>query len=399
MKRLLLTIIMSLTICMTFNACAQKENDPEETVEEDIKTESKKDKKKDKDKKKKETEEEVTPEAKETDTEKEKAPDVDYEAVYAPIIDQIRDDLQGGYDPDIQYDQLPVGIMEQFVYGDTNDMLRSFGYKIIDVNEDNIPELLIGRNDDYSQYGEKDRCYIVAGYSYDGSETYQFLEGWTRNAYYWLGDGRFFYFGSGGAAISIFGECRLDKDSKEFVWKDYYFSDDKKDGSIAYYHNTTGKFDTSASEEIDKSGDEFWEMADSYDFKLLDLIPFGGSDVWAVWADDVVDDSTNYISYEPENIAEYTTHVLFYVKEDVKNFKIVELFAKNISDDGHIEFLYEERFKLDTLTPDKPVCAGMNFYGTIPNNGYMYTDNEGNDHLFVLEQSGKDGSLYVWEYK
>ncbi len=399
MKRLLLALIMSLTICMTFNACAQKENDTEETVEEESKTESKKEKKKDKDKKKKETAEEVTPEVTDKDTEKDSEPDVDYEAVYAPVIDRIRTTIENGFDPDKEYANIPTGIIEQLMYADKNEMLASFGYEIIDVNEDGIPELLIGRNDDYSEYGEEDRCYIVAGYSYDGAETYQFLEGWVRSAYWWLGDGNFFYFGSGGAATSIFGECYLDKDSKNFIWKDYYFSDDKSDGTIAYYHNTSGEFDASASDEIDKTGEEFWELANSYEFKLLDLTPFGGSQVSVVWADDVVDESTEYISYEPENTAEYTTHVLFSVKEDVKNFKIVELFTKNIDDDGHIEFLYEERFKLDMLTKDKPVCAGINFYGSIPNNGFMYTDKDGNDHLFVIDQSGKDGSLYIWEYK
>ena len=77
----------------------------------------------------------------------------------------------------------------------------------------------------------------------------------------------------------------------------------------------------------------------------------------------------------------------------------LQLSVKNIDNDGNIEFLYEERYSLDTLTTDLPVCAGLVFPGDTPSNGFMYTDNDGNDHLFVLDVSGKDGSLYIWEYE
>ena len=57
-----------------------------------------------------------------------------------------------------------------------------------------------------------------------------------------------------------------------------------------------------------------------------------------------------------------------------------------------------EKYKLDKLTADTPVRAGLNFYGDTPNNGYMFTDDNGVDHLYVIEQSGMDGSLITWEY-
>ena len=82
---------------------------------------------------------------------------MDYEAVYAPVIDRIRTTIENGFDPEKEYANIPTGIIEQLMYADKNEMLTSFGYEIIDVNEDGIPELLIGRNDDYSEYGEEDQ--------------------------------------------------------------------------------------------------------------------------------------------------------------------------------------------------------------------------------------------------
>ena len=40
-----------------------------------------------------------------------------------------------------------------------------------------------------------------------------------------------------------------------------------------------------------------------------------------------------------------------------------------------------------------PIYAGMNFPGDLPNNGFIYTDENGKDRFFVISQSGEDGSL------
>ncbi|MBQ9234404.1 MAG: hypothetical protein IJ167_10295 [Lachnospiraceae bacterium] len=121
--------------------------------------------------------------------------------------------------------------------------------------------------------------------------------------------------------------------------------------------------------------------------------------VSAVWADDVVDNSTYYEEFVPENTSQYTTHVFFSVDKPVKDFKVLELFVKDVDDNGNIEFSYSELYEMEELTPEKPLVAGMTFNGTLPNNGYMYTDESGNERIFVLEESGMDGSLIVWQYK
>lgn len=334
----------------------------------------------------------------------------DVEAYY-PVLDEVYSLVVDGYDEDREYTYLSSGIMEEISYGQPENL----GLIFMDLNGDDSPELLVGKNGSSDGSETDDASIIYEGYTLKDGKATEFLAGWARSSYYWLGDDHFYYVGSGGAMSTSFGECHLGEEGEILIWDDFYFTDEKEAGEMGIYHNNSGVWDSAESEELTMSSDEFWAISEAYEFKMLEWTPITeytpssdydsyssskntNCEVTAIWADGVVDNSTNYYGYETPNSNEYTTHVLFSVTKEVKNFRIVELFVKNIDDDGNIEYLYEERYKLETLTPDMPVCAGLNFPGDTPNNGFMYTDSEGNDHLFVLEVSGKDGSLIVWEY-
>ena len=43
-------------------------------------------------------------------------------------------------------------------------------------------------------------------------------------------------------------------------------------------------------------------------------------------------------------------------------------------DDGTIRFTVEEIYNYGTTTPETPLLTGMEFIGTIPNNGISYVD-------------------------
>ncbi len=366
----------------------------------------KKDKKKNSDKKDKKDKD------KDKDKDKKKTDDTDYEAIYAPILKEVLDTIQNGYDYDAEYDYVLNGLMEEIMYGETDELLESIGYVIMDINKDKVPELLIGKNE---SFGDNDdiRSNVFNGYSCKDGKPVCFLDGWARSLHEWMGDGHFFYFGSGGAMLSAFGEAHLGKNVEELEWDDFYFTDEKNNGKLGFYHNTTGYWDVAKAEELKISEDSFWEIMDDYELEPLDWTPIGDykegstktgsvsnpSAVSVAWAEDVYDKYVKYTKYEPEDSADYTAHVIFSVDKKVKNFRIVELSVKNIDDDGNIEFLYEECFRKASLKPEKPIYAGLNFIGDFPNNGFMYTDGNGKDRLFVLEESGKDGSLVVWEYK
>lgn len=55
----------------------------------------------------------------------------------------------------------------------------------------------------------------------------------------------------------------------------------------------------------------------------------------------------------------------------------------------------EEICHYEVLDPNRPFIAGLYFYGSIPNNGISYVNEDGDTITFFLQQSGEDGSLYL----
>ena len=120
--------------------------------------------------------------------------------------------------------------------------------------------------------------------------------------------------------------------------------------------------------------------------------------VSAFWADDVLENYSSYDEFIPETSSQDLTKVLLSTDMEIADFKVLDMIVQDIDKNGNITFSYEERYSQDKLTPDKPLVVGLSFEGTMPNNGISYIDNNGNKRVFVLEESGKDGSIIVWEY-
>ncbi|MBR1472523.1 MAG: hypothetical protein IJ600_12900, partial [Lachnospiraceae bacterium] len=205
-----------------------------------------------------------TPAGTETDS---SAPAEDHEQVYAPVFSEMEDIFANGYDYDQDYVYLPTGLMEALMYRGTEEVQQSVGYLLRDINGDDIPELLIGENAADSM-GEGECAVVYGGYSIAEGAPCCFLDGYARSSYQWMGDGSFYYFGSGGASNSLFGECSLGADGKELVWKDFYFSEERN-GKPVYFHNTTGETDMQKSEELKISDEEFWGKMEGYRTQTL----------------------------------------------------------------------------------------------------------------------------------
>ena len=84
---------------------------------------------------------------------------------------------------------------------------------------------------------------------------------------------------------------------------------------------------------------------------------------------------------------------------EVKDFKLYEVSLADVDDDGNAVFDKTEVYITGSITPDKPLCAGMNFPGDTPHNAFEYKDDNGEIHFFVIDISGRDGSLVVTEQK
>ena len=195
-------------------------------------------------------------------------PDVDYEDVFAPVLDEARDIIKNGYDFDRDYDHSSEGLMERVMYPGDEDLSEVIGYYYKDFNGDDIPELLIGENAANEYDNPNDIAYIYGGYSCKDGKPVCFVEGWARNRQNYLGDGRFFNMGSGGAMNTCFGEWHLSEDGSEQVWDDFYFSqEDAASRAPVFFHNTTGNEEVDESEKLDITEEEFWNLFDTRSFK------------------------------------------------------------------------------------------------------------------------------------
>ena len=192
-----------------------------------------------------------------TDEKESDAEKPDYEALYAPVLDETLEKIYDRLESDDPVRYVPSGIVEMIMYEPTESLLDEVCYVIEDVSGDGIPELLMGYD---SESEEQETSYIMGVYTLKNDEPYCTIDGMARSSFRWMGNGYFYYIGSGGAAYTYIGKCRLSEDGAEIIWDDYYFTDPTEDGmDVEYYHNTTGSDDTDESEVFD--GD-FWSVTD-----------------------------------------------------------------------------------------------------------------------------------------
>lgn len=151
----------------------------------------------------------------------------------------------------------------------------TIGYVFRDLNEDAIPELLIGVFDKPDDAYTKNEIY--AAYTYDGQNPHLLFAGWARNSYALTEDNTFFHHGSGGAAYSIFGEYAV-SETGDFLCKNAYFTYPKEPDmtEIGFYRSTSGIMDPAQAEEWSATADEFWAVGDALAEKTakLSAIPF-----------------------------------------------------------------------------------------------------------------------------
>ncbi|MCR5687001.1 MAG: hypothetical protein K6G58_03170 [Lachnospiraceae bacterium] len=199
----------------------------------------------------------------------------DYMEIYAPVLEEVKTVVEEGYDFDRTYEYISNGLMEKVMYPGDTPASESVGYLLADVSSDGVPELLIACNEDY---GDGPRTVLFSIFTVKDGMPATTMESWARSCYCPMEDNRFYYFGSGGAMITIFGEAHLSADGTQIEWDDFYFTDEKDGGALGMYHNTTGVFDAAAAEELSVSEEEFLSKMDEYEKRLIlyDLTPLAG---------------------------------------------------------------------------------------------------------------------------
>lgn len=170
-----------------------------------------------------------------------------------------------------------MGVWEAKLYPLQATALDSVGYALEDISGDCVPELLIGaiaRQDNQLAYGSE----IFAMYTCVNGEPTLTFEGWARNRYCTMGEGTFFYQGSGGAMFSLFGTYTLTPDGTSLVCDDLYFTYEKSGNpeKVALYHNQTGSMEPAESQELSIPEEQFWQMEAELESRVreIGLLPF-----------------------------------------------------------------------------------------------------------------------------
>ncbi len=94
--------------------------------------------------------------------------------------------------------------------------------------------------------------------------------------------------------------------------------------------------------------------------------------------------------------SEYSVPVYFASDTGVTDFAILDLSDPDVDEDGNLSYgTVTEIFFIKSMGKDQYVSAELVFMGSIPNNGFRYTDSDGTVKVFTVSQSGYDGSLVV----
>ncbi len=352
---------------------------------------------------------------------------VDYDDIYAPILEKLYNVIMAENPDDVDFEDGTVGVWETANWADMKaDALADVGYTIEDLNGDGVEELIIcsafagSENEDGWTVKANE---ILALYTVKDGEPYFVFEGWGRNGYNMMEDGRIYNWGSAGAAYSIYSVNHLSEDATELIVDDYYFTYDDPDGadwySLKHYHNTTGVWgEDGMDEEIDE--DTYWDIqheltANLHDFTIITFLKYAedsglptsneegiASDmddtcaVEADWVDETVADyGGSYYEYSFGDSA--NAQIIFTPApgETVKNFAILSLTLEDVTDGGVPIYDTTEVYSIDELTAGRPMIVHFEFLGDIPNNGIKYCDAGGTCHYYTVGESGYDGSVIL----
>lgn len=182
-----------------------------------------------------------------------------YASAYDALLAKIYEYIASNGENDM-VDEGCIGIMELLPECRDENPLSCFGYCIEDINEDDIPELVIcsKQKEDENEYYGKDMLSVYT--LVDGQPQLSF-EGMVRHRYLLGPDNRIYSIGSGSAFCTILSTYVLEPGDTSLTCEECYFSDSiNQNLDIGYFHNDTGDVDKDNSEQIDMTSDEFKAM-------------------------------------------------------------------------------------------------------------------------------------------
>lgn len=324
--------------------------------------------------------------------------------------------------PELDYELGNAGIWEQIVHENSEDMLEKTGFAIIDLSGDGLPELMIGYIDEeispdslgtltYAVFALKDNQPVLT------------VQGWFRNTHYYHSDGRFKQFGSNGWMHYVSGIYKLSLDGLTLNCEHYFFTWEKDETltEIVNYYNTICKDDRSLSVELSEE-ETIQKNVELYIEPVpIELIPFADLPQWQEEhgfprieitptnpADAIV--TVDYAGQNILNGRDRYSKVMIHatqppeilivkVSKTVTDFKYFEISLTDCVEDKCYFDIVEEIDSTNSVSPELPVLIGIGFRGSIPDRGISFVDETGTTRYYSINQSGKDGSVFLLEFE
>lgn len=328
----------------------------------------------------------------------------DYLRSYALVMDGLYDYAVKGQDDKLVNEGMNV--IREMVEIYQRDSASMIGYTLKDFNGDGVPELVLGRAEQHKgagYYGSD----IYSVYTLVDGRPLRSFEGWQSNRLQVLGGSRLFLQATDGDAYSVLAAYKI-APTGEPECLDYYFTA-PQNGSLAYYHNTSGSNDRNASKRLNMTEDAFEELRNEYmnDVTMLELIPVEnyhkqGAKGLAYqhlkldWLRDVQADMQQYGMVKVPNASEFVKVVLRSDKS-LSNFKVLSLTLLSVDEEGNAHFDAQPVYRQELLMADTPLVMQLADTEAVPANAIAFDDELGRERRFAVSISGMDGSLQLSE--
>lgn len=260
-----------------------------------------------------------------------KGEDIDYLGIHGVTLDRIYAwVMEGTEDTHIaDGEQVIVDAIKEFEDGAKYDL----GYAVTEVNEDGIPELVIGQT---TQEGIGNMIYAI---------------------YTWK-DGNF--------------GCNVEGAEHGFI------TPGAVNNAEVLYLTPFSEYEPGMKIEAE-----------------LEAISMEEPSVCAQWIDDVYLEPNGYDVFTADDNAEQR-QVVFIAISKVSDFKVLSLSFEGVSENGSmVQFATTELYGQSVLAPERPLMVGMSCDSTIPCYGISYVDENGVTRNFAIEVSGMDGSVLL----
>jgi len=192
-------------------------------------------------------------------------------ASYADLIARVQKGLEEGFsDADVE-----EGFVSSAFFNPSALEYEILGYTYMDLNGDGQDELIFGENDiEGKKVGEEGAwdSNIYNIFTIKDGKIECVVEGWERNRYCLLQDGKLLNQASGGANDSAW--TVMDYTADGLVTVETLFTQYDEEGNGKFYR-TAGDIDAEGAEEV--SEEELIVLIDSYEIQAIEFVPFVGA--------------------------------------------------------------------------------------------------------------------------